>query len=505
MEFVIVAGMVLLGKELSKNKSEKVKEIEVMCDERIIRESDDDINYQDFNELTQMPFFKSVKSQNTNDNYKDNKLSSYTGTDELFFKKKKEVENTNIAKDLAYGTPFGVQNKEETREDQLNRFKESIDNNNWMNNVTPVEKQYVGPGLNIGSEESAKGGFHDTFRILPNNVNSYKKNSYENRVIPGKTLNESRVSSVSVDKNRPERYYCGDQRQVLPTQWETKAQSRRSEIIMNEENTNICNEFIGGPNMQSGSFLDPSTSYGSRTYDSTKCNINLNGPSNTNVNGSYVGETYIMNESDREQSINPSNVHVNTKSNVMYNSQGTNATQRGNGYKYNGVGPSLGNYGNYNNNVQVNVGQRETYKNGYEGNPHMISASENREYSVNNTQRGNMSNYSAPAKSYIVGDINKYMLNNTEFNNNKDTRSYVGCGGNMNVREDANKIMNNMCIKPDENCYELRTHASQKTNNYTKINMETKVGVNNVNNRNDFGFISKQLNNNDYSIRPFTN
>jgi Family of unknown function (DUF5899) len=40
-----------------------------------------------------------------------------------------------------------------------------------MNNVPPIEQVNVGPGLGIGPDEPAGGGFHEFFRVLPANIN----------------------------------------------------------------------------------------------------------------------------------------------------------------------------------------------------------------------------------------------------------------------------------------------------------------------------------------------
>ena len=40
-----------------------------------------------------------------------------------------------------------------------------------MNNVPPITQMRVGPGLGIGADEPASGGFHDFFRVTPANIN----------------------------------------------------------------------------------------------------------------------------------------------------------------------------------------------------------------------------------------------------------------------------------------------------------------------------------------------
>lgn len=45
---------------------------------------------------------------------------------------------------------------------------------NKMNNLQPIERIHVGPGLGVGAKVPAIGGFQQYFRVLPNNVNEEK-------------------------------------------------------------------------------------------------------------------------------------------------------------------------------------------------------------------------------------------------------------------------------------------------------------------------------------------
>ena len=48
---------------------------------------------------------------------------------------------------------------------------------NKMNNLPPVERVNVGPGLGVSPEVAATGGFQQYFRILPNNINEERLTS----------------------------------------------------------------------------------------------------------------------------------------------------------------------------------------------------------------------------------------------------------------------------------------------------------------------------------------
>lgn len=52
---------------------------------------------------------------------------------------------------------------------------------NKMNNLQPIERMNVGPGLGVDPSVPATGGFHDFFRALPNNINEERLTTLEGR------------------------------------------------------------------------------------------------------------------------------------------------------------------------------------------------------------------------------------------------------------------------------------------------------------------------------------
>lgn len=74
-----------------------------------------------------------------------------------------------------------------------------------MNNVAPIEKEYVGPGLDVGADVPAYGGYQQVYRQLPTNVGSYKLTTLPGRSGPGATLpgNGGFAQQGAVYKNTP--------------------------------------------------------------------------------------------------------------------------------------------------------------------------------------------------------------------------------------------------------------------------------------------------------------
>jgi hypothetical protein len=75
-----------------------------------------------------------------------------------------------------------------------------------MNNLSPIEKQMVGPGLGLAPEVPAAGGFQQQYRVMPTNVGEYKLTQLPGRTNHGSdTMGGRRGLVGEVAKNRPER------------------------------------------------------------------------------------------------------------------------------------------------------------------------------------------------------------------------------------------------------------------------------------------------------------
>ena len=75
-----------------------------------------------------------------------------------------------------------------------------------MNNLAPIEKQQVGPGLGVGSEIPSFGGYQQLFRVNPVNVGEYKLTTLPGRTGPGGDITGGRRGLVGqLGNNRPEK------------------------------------------------------------------------------------------------------------------------------------------------------------------------------------------------------------------------------------------------------------------------------------------------------------
>ena len=74
-----------------------------------------------------------------------------------------------------------------------------------MNNLSPVEKQMVGPGLGVGYDTPAVGGYQQMFRINPVNVGEYRLTTLPGRSGPAADVTGGRGAVVGqLTHNKPE-------------------------------------------------------------------------------------------------------------------------------------------------------------------------------------------------------------------------------------------------------------------------------------------------------------
>lgn len=74
-----------------------------------------------------------------------------------------------------------------------------------MNNLSPVEKQLVGPGLGVSANVPAVGGYQQTFRVNPVNVGEYRLTTLPGRTGPAVDITGGRSATVGeLTHNKPE-------------------------------------------------------------------------------------------------------------------------------------------------------------------------------------------------------------------------------------------------------------------------------------------------------------
>lgn len=107
---------------------------------------------------------------------------------------KREVENFA---DIAYQQRSGGQ--------EILNMRNRMYDTGRMNNLSPIEKQLVGPGLGVSANTPAVGGFQQLFRVNPINVGEYRLTTLPGRSGPAVDITGGRAAVVGeLTHNKPE-------------------------------------------------------------------------------------------------------------------------------------------------------------------------------------------------------------------------------------------------------------------------------------------------------------
>lgn len=181
-----------------------------------------------------IPYFGSRVTQNVNENATGTILDNMTGTDKVY-REKCEIPvmfkpTTNIT------NPYGSQSLDSNEYD---RYVVG----NIRNNESPIEKVYVGPGLNKGYVSEPEGGFQqiDTRDYtLPKETNQLRvktnpKLSFNGRIISGKKISRPGKFGV-VEKNRPDSFSVWSHDRLFTTVGDCTGPKQRSKVSMKYTN-----------------------------------------------------------------------------------------------------------------------------------------------------------------------------------------------------------------------------------------------------------------------------
>lgn len=182
----------------------------------------------------QLPFFRSAKSQNTNDAVKQTRLETFTGANTLdtsltgTYRHKREVERMFTPSMGALPVTSGGSGGNQMYDRQDPRYE----NAPWQNNVLPADKIYVGRGIGVGPDVAATDGFHPMYRVMLKNVGEYKKNN-----LPGSANHpKSNVAKGTVkmkqeiNKNPGALVYDQARRPLMPSMAAVQAQQIHPEL-----------------------------------------------------------------------------------------------------------------------------------------------------------------------------------------------------------------------------------------------------------------------------------
>jgi hypothetical protein len=250
-----------------------------------------------------MPYFRSLKSQNTNDHVKDRRLGTFTGVNNDEYRKKQEQEAPPPVKDLTniYGTTF---------QPDMQRYQHYVAGSK-NHNVSPVVKQYVGPGLGIDAHTPAEGGFHSSFRILPDNVNGYRKNTFGGTVLSGASTIQARENESCATRTMDRSLTDAELAQLGARGNEfgaVTAHTTRPQTALSPNNRdNTCGSLLGVSGSTPGNYV---MAQSTRTDDRTAAHVP--GQLFRGMNGGYASSQFEVLETERETAnCHRTNVHGN--------------------------------------------------------------------------------------------------------------------------------------------------------------------------------------------------
>jgi len=123
-----------------------------------------------------------------------------------------------------------------TRQKEFEDLKQTV---KLKTNEQPFEKIHVGPGLAIGTEIPAAGGYHQYTRIMPDNISDHTANQLPGRVAGGKWLfSNAPTSQAPVVKNRPDTFYSLCQYGPMPGKSTVTAEMTRPDYAVSLKNQN---------------------------------------------------------------------------------------------------------------------------------------------------------------------------------------------------------------------------------------------------------------------------
>ena len=192
------------------------------------------INKNNFKHNNMVPFFGGSIKQNVDDNANRSKLENFTGSMDNY-QSKKEIAplfkpQTNIS------NPYGTQSLDGFQND---RYVVG----NKRANVSPIEKVYVGPGLNQGYSSAPTGGFQQSDTrdyAIPKTTNEIRvktnpKVSYYGRINPGEKI--SKPGKIGeMQKNLPNTFFEETPDMYFTTTGAVIASKQRPDIVMKNVN-----------------------------------------------------------------------------------------------------------------------------------------------------------------------------------------------------------------------------------------------------------------------------
>lgn len=319
MDIVIVGLIAILGNEYNKrqhkhNKTEKRLDTQMTIDDANRYNINKKIQYEkNFQHNNMVPFIKSkqmfYKPGDTVIDDNNRRLELFTGN--LMEKEEIKKREMNAMFKPQKNDTATVHHINPINQTNLERYVPS----DYLRNDLPFDQQRIGPGL--GTDAIAKGGFHDTFRVVPDNINSYKVHKgMKGRVIFGKSSIDNRTEIENESKYFDKTTYLS-QRPLMESKAIVNGSTYQNTTNLVNTMKSTCKTFENpnglNPFSTDSKIIDNTLTTYTRDDDHCKPGF-IGNPSRQDVGSLNENTTFIVKETDRGQCGQITNVTENTKS-----------------------------------------------------------------------------------------------------------------------------------------------------------------------------------------------
>lgn len=204
------------------------------------------IDPNNFKHNNPVPFFGGTVKQNVDDKANQTLMENFTGNIDNY-QEKKEL-GAFFPAEANICNPYGMANHTSFLQDRIIPPK-------VMNNITPVERVRVGPGLNQGYTAQPSGGFQQANArdyVLPKNVDELRaknnpKLTYMGRILSGKGISKRGKLGI-VEKRKPDSFFINTPDRYFTSVGAQTGERQRPNIILRNVNRKYTgkNKIIGG-------------------------------------------------------------------------------------------------------------------------------------------------------------------------------------------------------------------------------------------------------------------
>lgn len=297
MEFLIVAGLALVGYAASREQGGEVAYTDKATEDVVAGGTLNDAKREDLQRAEKQwkdamdphrtgviapsyaripkPYWSSVAKQTTNEKLKQTRMELFTGATNLdtshtgTYRAKHELPamfSPTLGRMAITSGGTGGNAHMQLRMPYVSGIQQG---------VLPTSQVQVGRGVGVGMDVPAADGFHPSYRPLPKNVNAYRKNNLPGRAIAGSAHVSNREQDPNVEKRRPETFWAMDRRPLAEGKFVVDAHMRHA--VEPRLSENVCGgHYVGEETFGNPAYAFNQTRVADSVTDPTRPHNNRN-------------------------------------------------------------------------------------------------------------------------------------------------------------------------------------------------------------------------------------